>query len=112
VNIDYHVEVDRHYYSVPYQLAGQRCDVRLTTHAVEVILRGRRVASHRRSFVRGRHATDPAHMPEAHRRHLEWTPSRIIRVGGYKRARPPPSWHHAAVSENGGGSPRRVDRIR
>jgi transposase len=84
VNIDYHVEVDRHYYSVPYQLAGQRCDVRLTTHAVEVILRGRRVASHRRSFVRGRHATDPAHMPEAHRRHLEWTPSRIIRVGGYK----------------------------
>jgi len=65
VNIDYHVEVDRHYYSVPYQLAGQRCDVRLTTHVVEIILRGRRVASHVRSFVRGRHTADPAHMPES-----------------------------------------------
>ena len=45
---------------------------------VEIILRGRRVASHVRSFVRGRHTTDPAQMPESHRRHLEWTPSRII----------------------------------
>ena len=45
VNIDYHVEVERHYYSVPYQLAGQRCEVRVTARVVEVHFRGRRVAS-------------------------------------------------------------------
>jgi transposase len=78
VNIDYHVEVDHHYYSVAYQLVGQVCDVRLSAATVEIFLRGRRVASHVRSFQRGRHTTDPAHMPESHRRHQEWTPGRII----------------------------------
>jgi transposase len=78
-NIDYHVEVDHHYYSVPYQLAGQKVDVRLTASTVEVLLRGRRVASHRRSFRRGSFTTLPEHMPESHRRHLEWTPGRMVR---------------------------------
>ncbi len=77
VNIDYHIEVDRHYYSVPYQLVGQQVEVRLTASVVEVFLRHRRVASHLRSLRRGQHTTDPAHMPASHRRHLEWTPSRI-----------------------------------
>jgi len=78
VNIDYHVEADGHYYSVPYQLVGQRVDVRLTATTIEVFHSARRVASHVRSYVRGRHSTDPTHMPESHRRHAEWTPSRII----------------------------------
>ena len=79
VNIDYHVEVDGHYYSVPHQLARQVCDVRLTTTTVEVLQRGRRVASHPRSHGRGGHTTLSEHMPESHRRHLEWTPGRIVR---------------------------------
>jgi transposase len=79
VNIDYHIDRDRHYYSVPYQLVGQRVDVRLTEHTVEVFARGQRVASHRRSHLKGRHTTDPAHMPASHRAHLAWTPSRLIR---------------------------------
>ena len=78
VSIDYHLEVDRHYYSVPYQLVGQVCDVRLSATTVEVMRRGRRVASHLRSYQRGRHTTDPSHMPDSHRRHQEWTPGRII----------------------------------
>lgn len=78
VNIDYHVEADGHYYSVPYQLVGARVDVRSTTTVVEVFHKARRVASHLRSYLRGRHTTDPAHMPESHRRHAEWTPSRIL----------------------------------
>ena len=78
VNIDYHVEVDRHWYSVPHQLVGQRCDIRVTAAVVEVLHRGRRVASHRRSGRQGRFTTEPAHMPEAHRRHAEWTPGRIV----------------------------------
>lgn len=78
VNIDYHVEVDGHYYSVPYQLVGQRVDARFTASTVEVFHSARRVASHLRSYVRGRHTTDAAHMPVSHRRHAEWSPSRII----------------------------------
>jgi transposase len=79
VNIDYHIEVDRHYYSVPYQLVGEVCDARLTVAVVEVLLRGRRVASHRRSYRPYAHTTERGHMPDSHRRHLEWTPGRIIR---------------------------------
>jgi transposase len=78
VNIDYHVEVERHWYSVPYQLVGERCDIRLTATIVEILHKGRRVASHRRSSERGRFTTEPGHMPEAHRRHAEWTPGRIV----------------------------------
>lgn len=78
VNIDYHVEWDRHYYSVPYQLVGQRVDLRASAGAVEVFHSSKRVASHLRSFSPGRHTTDPAHMPDSHRRHAEWTPSRIV----------------------------------
>ena len=82
VNIDYHVEYDGHYYSVPHQLVGKRVDLRAGTGVVEVFLSHRRVASHLRSYLQGRYVTDPAHMPESHRRHLEWTPSRIIAWAG------------------------------
>lgn len=78
VNIDYHVEVERHYYSIPYQLVGHRVDVRITEHVIEVFARGKRVASHRRSHDRARHSTQAAHMPERHRAHLAWSPSRLI----------------------------------
>lgn len=78
VNIDYHIELDRHYYSVPYQLVGRRVDVRATASAIEVFCSSRRVASHLRSYVRGAHTTEVAHMPKSHRLHAEWTPSRIV----------------------------------
>jgi transposase len=78
VNVDYHVEVERHWYSVPYQLVGQRLDIRVTVTVIEVLHRGRRVASHRRSAERGRFTTLAEHMPEAHRRHATWTPARIV----------------------------------
>ena len=78
VNIDYHIEAGRHYYPVPYQLAGQQVDVRLPAATVEVFRAGQRVASHVRSAERHRHTTDPAHMPRSHREHASWTPSRII----------------------------------
>lgn len=79
VNIDYHIEVrsDRHYYSVPYTLVGQSVEVRTSARTVEVFRSNRRVASHVRVHAAG-FSTDPAHMPESHRRHAEWTPSRII----------------------------------
>ena len=82
VNIDYHIEVDHHYYSVPYQLIHERLDVRLTDVTVEVFFKSRRVALHRRSYLKGKHTTLPEHMPKAHQKYLEWTPSRLIRWAG------------------------------
>jgi transposase len=82
VGPDYHVEVERHYYSVPYTLVGRRLEVRLTARVVEVFLRDRRVGSHARSFAAGRHTTLDEHMPPAHRAYLEWTPERIRRWVG------------------------------
>jgi transposase len=82
VNVDYHVEVDGHYYSVPYRHLGDQVEVRLAAGTVEVILDGQRIASHARSFQRGRHTTVADHMPVAHRKHMEWSPSRIANWAG------------------------------
>lgn len=82
VNIDYHIEVEGHYYSVPYQHARTQVDIRLTQQVVEVYLKGKRIAAHRRVpdviQYRGRHTTIAEHMPKAHQRHAEWTPQRLI----------------------------------
>jgi transposase len=78
VNIDYHVEVDRHYYSVPYQLIHQKVEVRFTETTVEIFFKGRRVASHLRSYRPGKPTTVSEHMPKSHQKYLEWTPSRLI----------------------------------
>jgi transposase len=82
VNIDYHIAVDKHFYSVPYPLAREQVDVRLTATTVEVFYKNRRVASHIRSYVVNRHTTNPEHMPKSHREYLEWSPSRIISWAG------------------------------
>lgn len=79
VNVDYHVAADRHYYSVPYQLVREQVEVRLTSTTVEVLFKNKRVASHPRSYRQGGFTTLPQHMPKAHQRYLQWTPSRIIR---------------------------------
>jgi transposase len=79
VNIDYHIDADGHYYSVPHELARQQVDLRTTVTAVEVFYRGTRVASHMRSYLKGRHTTVTSHMPKNHQAHHGWTPERIVR---------------------------------
>jgi len=78
VNIDYHIEVERHYYSVPFRLIREKLDVRLTATTVEAFVKGERVMAHIRSFIPYAHTTLKEHMPPAHQKYLEWTPSRII----------------------------------
>jgi len=78
VSIDYHVEIERHYYSVPYQLVKKQLDVRVRSHSVECFHKGQRVAVHVRSWFAGRHTTVREHMPKAHQAYLEWTPQRLI----------------------------------
>jgi len=82
VHIDYHIQVDYHYYSVPYQLVGETVELRLTVSTVEILHRGRRLTSHLRSFRRGGHTTKSEHMPEAHRRNSKWPPHRLINWAG------------------------------
>jgi transposase len=81
VNIDYHIEVGRHFYSVPYALVHQEVDVHLTAETVEVLHRGARVASHIRSDVPAKATSLPEHMPKAHQRYLGRTPSTLIEDG-------------------------------
>jgi transposase len=78
VNIDYHVEVEKHYYSVPYQLLKQQLDVRLTATTVECFHKSKRVASHPRSHQKGKHSTLAEHMPKAHQEYAAWTPQRLV----------------------------------
>jgi transposase len=78
VNIDYHIEFERHYYSVPYQLTGQEVELRASPATLEVFHRGVRVASHIRNSVPHDATTVTGHRPKSHQKYLEWTPSRLI----------------------------------
>jgi len=82
VNIDYHIEIDHHYYSVPFPLLRERLDVRLTASTLEAFHKGERVAAHQRSHVKGGYTTLLEHMPPEHRRYAEWSPSRFIQWAG------------------------------
>jgi transposase len=79
LGIDYHMEINDHYYSAPYQLRNEYMDVRLTGSIVEIFFRNKRVASHIRSYVKGGYTTVAEHMPKPHRDYAEWTPERLIR---------------------------------
>lgn len=78
VNIDYHVELDGHYYSVPHRLVGEMVELRITATTVEAIHGHNRVATHALNPRRGAHTTTPEHMPASHRAHLQWTPAKLI----------------------------------
>jgi transposase len=78
VKIDYHVEVEGHYYSVPYTLVRPQLDIRLSASVVDIFTKGTRVARHRRSPQKGRHRTVAAHRPRAHPPSAAWTPQRLI----------------------------------
>lgn len=77
VAMDYHVEYDGHYYSVPYGLIRERVEVFAGASTIELLHNGTRVAIHRRSHVKGGYTTDEAHRHPNHRYELDWTPKRL-----------------------------------
>ena len=79
VGIDYHIDVEGHFYSVPYRFARTEVEVRLTGRTIEIFARGERIAVHMRSSGNGKHTTVPDHMPSSHRRYADWTIGRIRR---------------------------------
>ena len=76
VNIDYHVEIDKHYYSVPYSLAGKQLEARITGQLVMLQHGSQTVATHPRAYLPGRHTTQESHMPTAHQKQ-QWSPTRF-----------------------------------
>jgi len=76
--LDYHVAIDKHYYSVPYQLLKKELWARITDRTIEVFHVGQRVASHVRTSGNGQHSTLRDHMPAHHQFRDDWTPERII----------------------------------
>ena len=84
VGIDYHVELEHHYYSVPYQYARQAVELRYTASIVEVLCDGKRIAAHPRVIRTGythglsSQTTVAQHMPKAHQAHLEWSSQRLL----------------------------------
>jgi transposase len=79
VNIDYHVEFEKHFYSVPHPLIHKEVDLRATENTLEIFYHQQRQASHPRSAVPGRYTTLAEHMPQAHQHYAEWSPERFIR---------------------------------
>ncbi len=81
VNIDYHVEFDGHYYSVPHRLVHKRLELRVSSTTLEAFFGQQRVAVHPYSATKGAFTTLPDHMPASHRAHREWTPGKLIAWG-------------------------------
>ena len=79
VGLDYHVEIEKHYYSVPHALLRETMWARITARTIEVFHRGKRVAAHVRSSSNRQHTTVREHMPSSHQRYADWTPERIQR---------------------------------
>jgi transposase len=77
--LDYHVEVYGHFYSVPYRLMREVIEARVTDQTIELFHQNNRIACHVRNPRQHRHTTIAEHMPSSHRRHAEWTPTRLLR---------------------------------
>lgn len=78
VHIDYHIEYDKHYYSVPHHLVRQAVMVHTSGTVVSIYAYGKRVATHPRSWRKGAHSTCAEHMPQNHRAIHEWSPERFL----------------------------------
>lgn len=78
VNIDYHIEFEGHYYSVPHILVGKEIECRISANIVECLYQQQRVVVHVRSAKRGAHSTLDEHMPKSHRAHMRWTPGKLL----------------------------------
>lgn len=77
VHVDYHIEVERHYYSVPYTLVREKVDIHISADTVSIYHKNKRIVTHPRSHEKGRHTTLTEHMPESHKFRAKWTPERM-----------------------------------
>ena len=78
---DYLITVGDCRYSVPYEFIGKKVDIRTTENSIEIFYHNHRIASH----VRKMHSAEPVyileHMPENHRRFLEYNTESFLDWG-------------------------------
>lgn len=79
VNIDYHIEYQGHFYSVPYKYVKSEVKIRATRTTIEILAQGKRIASHVFSPKKGHHSTTKEHMPRSHQEYSEWSPERLTK---------------------------------
>jgi len=83
VQSNYHIQVDKMYYSVPHSYIRHKVDVRITIHTIEVFHKNNRICSHKKhTGIRGQYSTHEEHMPEAHKRYLNWDSNKIMEKAG------------------------------
>ena len=82
VNVDYHIEVNKHYYSVPYGLLKKQIEAHVSEKTVKLYHQNQCVAQHLRSHRIGGYSTKVEHMPKAHQDYAKWTPERLIQWAG------------------------------
>jgi hypothetical protein len=95
VNLDYHIEIAKHFYSVPFRLLRQEVEARITAKTVEIYHRGNLVATHLRSLRPYRPTTVVEHMPSSHQRYRDWTDERI-RAKPLRSATMPQRWSRSS----------------
>lgn len=78
VGVNYHIEFERHFYSVPYTLIHKELEVRATLSVIQIYKDGQRILTHERNYREHGYTTKKEHMPPSHQKYLEWTPDRIL----------------------------------
>lgn len=78
VSYNYHIVVDKNYYSVPYTYLTNQVEVRISGNLVEIFYKGERIASHKR-FIEGigKYTTLESHIPDNHKQYGQWNSDRI-----------------------------------
>ncbi len=77
VNIDYHIQYDDHFYSVPHHLVGEKIELHAKEYLIELFFHNTRITSHARKYTSGM-TTVSEHMPIKHEKHHQWTPGRLM----------------------------------
>ena len=76
---NYHISVDKNFYSVPYEYIKHEMDVRITSATIEVFYSNHRICSHPRLYGKpGQYHTIPEHMPVKHKSYTKWNAERFI----------------------------------
>ena len=77
VSVDYHIEIDKNYYSVPYALLHKKLEAQVTAQTICIYHKGQCVAQHHRSYQTRSYSTKTEHMPKAHQDYANWKPERF-----------------------------------
>ncbi len=80
VNIDYHIEYEQHFYSVPHHLVGETLELHAGDKVIQMFFKNKLITTHVRKYYPGT-STESSHMPTRHEKHHKWSPGRLMNWG-------------------------------